>query len=312
MSLPVNPAPPEQVDSHPPVQREEDDATGNEPTLINVHATPSPTDPAPAEPVDRHVLVQHEAEETTSNEPRSTNGNAMSFSDISKKDADFESWRYRGYAAMTTWMASDDDFFVVRRFGKLAARVALLMQNRLTQLEDIIHTEDIRCMNERGDNGTLDHDRYPRRVDAMNEAAWRLKEYQRFILDHSELKARPEATELHISNVENWLETNNDPIRPEEVTFIRKRGDLVPMVSKEGKSPLYHFINRFVFLDRWGILCRKEKQVSIAIGRERLKGQEADINLSSWTNDITATLTTSLPKRLYTAMRVELTRSSPA
>jgi hypothetical protein len=51
-------------------------------------------------------------------------------------------WKYKGYKEFSKWMASEDDFFVFRRFGRLNAGVVLWMQDRITQIEtrlDEIH-----------------------------------------------------------------------------------------------------------------------------------------------------------------------------
>ncbi|KAL8891094.1 MAG: hypothetical protein Q9215_001866 [Flavoplaca cf. flavocitrina] len=156
---------------------------------------------------------------------------------------------------MCTWMASDDDFFVIRRFEKLGARVALLMQNQIVQLENALRAEDISCTTYGGDNGTFIGDPRPRRQVIMDELMWRLERYQRFVLDYSELKARPDATKRQITNVENWLENNQQPIRPAEVAFVGKE-DLMPMVPRV-KAPLRRFIDRFNITDR--ILCWRRR-----------------------------------------------------
>jgi hypothetical protein len=44
-------------------------------------------------------------------------------------------WKYEGYQALSKWMASDDDFFVFRRFESLNANTMLWMQDRISQLE---------------------------------------------------------------------------------------------------------------------------------------------------------------------------------
>ncbi|KAL8922483.1 MAG: hypothetical protein Q9172_003548 [Xanthocarpia lactea] len=168
--------------------------------------------------------------------------------------------KYRGYPAMCTWMASDDDFFVVRRFGRLSARVALLMQNRIVRLESIVHAEDAKWIKGDGDNGSFDLDPSKERQNAMDELVWRLEQYQRFVLDHSKLKARPDATKRQISNVKNWLGNNNGPIRPQEVSFIEEEGDLMPMVPRI-KPPLRRFLDRFDMIGRIGCWRRKAKQL---------------------------------------------------
>ena len=43
--------------------------------------------------------------------------------------------QYIGYRAFSQWVATDQSFFVVRKFGALGARVALSLQDEVTQLE---------------------------------------------------------------------------------------------------------------------------------------------------------------------------------
>ncbi|KAL8668914.1 MAG: hypothetical protein Q9168_006474 [Polycauliona sp. 1 TL-2023] len=160
---------------------------------------------------------------------------------------------------MCTWMASDDDFFVIRRFEKLGARVALLMQNRIVQLEEQLRAEDVSCTNQGGDNGTFQGDSHIRRQEVMDELAWRLERYQRFVLDHSELKARPDATKRQITYVKNWLENNNQPIRPAEAAFVEKE-DLMPVVPVV-KPPLRRLIDRFDWRGRIFCWRRRNKKV---------------------------------------------------
>ncbi|CAL8583944.1 hypothetical protein XPA_009554 [Xanthoria parietina] len=161
---------------------------------------------------------------------------------------------------MSTWMASDDDFFVIRRFSQLSARVVLFMQNRIVGLERIVQEEDAKCLEATGipesENGSFDMDFSTRRQKAMDELVWRLEHYQRFVLDHSKLKARPDATKRQVSNVEKWLYNANDPIRPDEVAFIKKEGDLMPMVPRV-KPPLRRFLDRFGIIGRISCFRRK-------------------------------------------------------
>ncbi|KAL8772816.1 MAG: hypothetical protein Q9209_002161 [Squamulea sp. 1 TL-2023] len=157
-------------------------------------------------------------------------------------------------------MASDDDFFVIRRFAKLGARVALFMQNRIVQLEEAVQAEDIGCTNESGDNGTFSGDSRIRRQELMDELVWRLERYQRFVLDYSELKSRPDATKRQITYVKNWLENNNHPIRPAEVAFVEKE-DLIPMVPRV-KPPLRRFIDKFDSKVRIFCWRRRDKKLT--------------------------------------------------
>ncbi len=81
---------------------------------------------------------------------------------------------------MSAWMASDDDFFMIRKFEGLGARVVLLMQNRIVQLEHELREEDNQCALERGNNGTFDTDRRKRRMEIMDELAERLERYRMY------------------------------------------------------------------------------------------------------------------------------------
>ena len=79
---------------------------------------------------------------------------------------------------MCRWMASDDDFFVIRKFGEVAARVLLRMQDRIVQLEEDLHKQDrISAMHELH-SGTFRKEKNLSRDKIMDELTWRLKEYR--------------------------------------------------------------------------------------------------------------------------------------
>ena len=79
---------------------------------------------------------------------------------------------------MCRWMASDDDLFVIRKFGEVAARVLLRMQDRIVQLEEDLHEQDrISAMHELH-SGTFRKEKNLSRDKIMDELTWRLKEYR--------------------------------------------------------------------------------------------------------------------------------------
>ena len=84
----------------------------------------------------------------------------------------------RGYPAMCRWMASDDDFFVIRKFGEVAARVLLRMQDRIVQLEEELHKQDQISAMHGLHNGTFRKEKNLPRDQIMDELTWRLKEYR--------------------------------------------------------------------------------------------------------------------------------------
>ena len=74
-------------------------------------------------------------------------------------------------------MSSDDDFFVLRKFGKLNARVALMMQDRISQLEEELNYIDEDCRQLGVSNGTFRHDKIERRQQILEQLARKLERY---------------------------------------------------------------------------------------------------------------------------------------
>lgn len=87
----------------------------------------------------------------------------------------------RGYAAFCKWTASDDDFFVLRRFGSTSARVALYLQDQIAQLEEELQYQDRLCKQapeDHADSGTFRFDHWPRRGQILTELSSRLEHYR--------------------------------------------------------------------------------------------------------------------------------------
>ena len=79
---------------------------------------------------------------------------------------------------MSAYVASDDDLFVLRRFGRLGARVALMMQDRIAKLEEDLLKEDKLGIKEKSHCGTFRHEPRKKRAEIMDEIKWRLTEYR--------------------------------------------------------------------------------------------------------------------------------------
>lgn len=56
-------------------------------------------------------------------------------------------WKYFGYPEFCRFVATQNDFFLLRRFGALNARALLTMQHKITELENVLEDLDSRCMN---------------------------------------------------------------------------------------------------------------------------------------------------------------------
>lgn len=88
-------------------------------------------------------------------------------------------WKYIGYSGLSEWLASSDDFLVVRRFDTLATRVLLLLQWEIVRVEktlvDLDDTLKARSTVDRH-NGSFQLD-YEDRQKIINTVHQKLKEY---------------------------------------------------------------------------------------------------------------------------------------
>ena len=97
-------------------------------------------------------------------------------------------WKYKGYPAFSEWMASSNDFFLLRRFGALNARVILLMQDRISRLEqdiDKIDQEVRDSSNPAARNDSFRLDQGSKREYLLDLLIPKLKEYSEILLENS-------------------------------------------------------------------------------------------------------------------------------
>lgn len=93
-------------------------------------------------------------------------------------------WKFIGYRGFSMWMASDDDFFVVRRFDNLAARVILLLQWEISKLEKKLEDIDFDRRHGYGldlNNGSFECDDGDRQ-GCIRSIHGKLKEYCQCVL----------------------------------------------------------------------------------------------------------------------------------
>lgn len=102
---------------------------------------------------------------------------------LTQDEADEKPWKYIGYQGYTDFIASDNDFFVLRRFASVSARVALSLQDQVTVLEEQLNELDwkySRKEEEDVNNGTF--------RDDDDERAELLESLRLKILQYSEWK----------------------------------------------------------------------------------------------------------------------------
>lgn len=78
-----------------------------------------------------------------------------------------------------------------------------------------------------------------------------------FILHHSEIKSRSQATDFQIQKVKQWLKNANQAISEDEIAFLDQDDDLIPMVQKQ-KAPFRNFIDRHNLLKLPAWLLQKK------------------------------------------------------
>ncbi|KAL2354700.1 hypothetical protein BJ546DRAFT_842705 [Cryomyces antarcticus] len=207
-----------------------------------------------AHTIDPHPYsLPYQGNGPTESLPGQGNGSPTPFS-VSEKDVKNKAWRYKGYPVFSTWMASSNDAFTVRRFGVLHARTILMLQHEIGHLEKCLEEDDRACQNQPleepylylANSGSFRNDELyrPQRTKILHSLVPMLEQYDRLVLYHSEMRARPSAPKSTIRNVERWFEDNGNAIAESERQFIERGGDLIPMVHHE-KTPLRHFLEKF-------------------------------------------------------------------
>jgi hypothetical protein len=105
-------------------------------------------------------------------------------SEITKGDVELKPWKYIGYRGFSSFVASDNDFFFLRRFGTLHARVLLALQDEITVLEDRLRALDVlasrKCAPDRH-NGSFRFDKTecPERTGLMWDIYQKLGQYSK-------------------------------------------------------------------------------------------------------------------------------------
>jgi hypothetical protein len=116
----------------------------------------------------------------TSQQPRSYSVSQSDATRSSQDEVYKKPWKYIGYKSFSEWAASDNDFFVVRRFSALNSRVILKLQDDISILEEQL--EELEADNRRSDgpavnNGSFRHETIEKRRELLEDIKNKLKEY---------------------------------------------------------------------------------------------------------------------------------------
>lgn len=61
---------------------------------------------------------------------------------LTRSEIDEKPWKYIGYQGYTDFIASENDFFILRRFASVSARIALSLQDQVVVLEKELNDFD--------------------------------------------------------------------------------------------------------------------------------------------------------------------------
>jgi hypothetical protein len=102
--------------------------------------------------------------------------------DLTQAEVDLKPWKYIGYKGYSSFLASENDFFVVRRFSAISIRIALRLQDQVTILEKRLDEIDKRSNRREAkdeNNGTF-RDDSEERLFVLDELGNALMKFSRF------------------------------------------------------------------------------------------------------------------------------------
>lgn len=163
-----------------------------------------------------------------------------------QKDRETQPWKYIGYRGFCQFIASDDNFFVFRRFSGLSSRVLLALQDELSELEGQLEKLEgqlsaVSAPNVH--NGSFRQETSQARIDLIREVDKKLRAYNELINQHSKIRRRPPVHDRNRTSLSNWFSNNDQAILAEETDYVKYSEDLFAVVSKS-KTPLRLLLER--------------------------------------------------------------------
>lgn len=61
---------------------------------------------------------------------------------LTRGEVDEKPWKYIGYPGYCSFIASENDFFMLRRFSSISVRIALSLQDQVVMLEEKLNKLD--------------------------------------------------------------------------------------------------------------------------------------------------------------------------
>ncbi|TVY92545.1 hypothetical protein LAWI1_G001533 [Lachnellula willkommii] len=218
----------------------------------------STTDPSISlEPVPSTTPTSHQSTSrasTSTSNPISAS--SITTEQLTEEEIETKPWKYIGYKGYADFLASENDFFIFRKFASLNCRVALSLQDQLSVLESDLDDIDTRYSKKNaGDinNGSFRDDREDR-TELVEKISQKLAQYNSFMIQQTQLKAYPQAYRPDVKSLRAWHANHGSvAIVPAEQDYLAHDSDLFCAAPKQ-KTPLRRFLDRslaFRILPLW-------------------------------------------------------------
>ncbi|KXH48272.1 hypothetical protein CNYM01_11880 [Colletotrichum nymphaeae SA-01] len=164
---------------------------------------------------------------------------------VTKQDIAAQPWKYIGYKGYSRLVASEDDFFLLRKFGVLNARVALVLQDEIVCLEeslDKLDNEYSKKTAAKFNNSTIRRD-VPDRSEILKAICDKLPKYNEFLIQQTALRGYPQALRHNVENLKTWHKNKSGfAIAEAERKYLEHESDLVAVHQRE-RTPLRQVID---------------------------------------------------------------------
>lgn len=173
-------------------------------------------------------------------------------------------WKYIGYKGYSSFLASEDEFFIIRRFDVLNVRISLSLQDELSVLEDELSKID-REYSKRDaavvvNNGTLRPDQQDR-VELLNKIERKIRHYNEFVLQQTAMRKYSAAPRRVVKSIRNWhYNYDHAAINQEEQKYLDFEKDLISVTPRD-KTPIRQLIDNSHRLRTLAIWRQKDTEV---------------------------------------------------
>ncbi|KAI1350877.1 hypothetical protein F5Y01DRAFT_284593 [Xylaria sp. FL0043] len=172
-------------------------------------------------------------------------------------------WKYVGYRRYTEFISSESDLLIFRRFGALNARVCLLLQDKLSLLEQKLFDLDKEYSRRSAhpiNNGSFRDDIEERAV-LLDEIAHHLDRYNKFLIQQSKLREYIRAPSRDVKSLRTWHDNHqNVAIDEEEHRYLEEDQDLIRLRSCD-KTPLRNWIDNSLTLRTLSVWKKQSRAV---------------------------------------------------